>query len=77
MVLLLNQDRVFPREAHLPSDTNTTLFLRFSAHMLYDYKGTSLIRNSALLGPFSRTMHRALWWILGRGRFRMSEVPLY
>ena len=29
------------------------------------YRGTSLIRNSALLGPYSKTMHRALWWVLG------------
>ena len=42
-----------------------------------DYRGTSLIRNSALQGPYSRTMHRALWWVLGGGRFLMSEVPLY
>jgi len=40
------------------------------------YRGTSLIRNSALLGPYSRTMHRALWWVLGGGRFLMIEVPL-
>ena len=40
-------------------------------------RGTSLIRNSAFLGPYSRTMHRALWWVLGGGRFLMSEVPLY
>ena len=26
------------------------------------YRGTSLIRNSAPLGPYSRTKHRALWW---------------
>ena len=26
------------------------------------YRGTSLIRNNALLGPYSRTMPRALWW---------------
>jgi len=26
------------------------------------YRGTSLIRNSAPLGPYSRTMHRPLWW---------------
>ena len=31
------------------------------------YRGTSLIRNSALLGPYSRTLHRALWWVLGGG----------
>ena len=41
------------------------------------YRGTSLIRNSLPLGPFSRTLPRALWWSWGGGRFLMSEVPLY
>jgi len=40
------------------------------------YRGTSLIRNSAPLGTFSRNMPRALWWPLGGGLFLMSEVPL-
>jgi hypothetical protein len=31
------------------------------------YRGTSLIRNSAPLGPYSRTMPRALWWSYGGG----------
>ena len=31
------------------------------------YRGTSLIRNSAPIGPYGRTMHRALWWVLGGG----------
>jgi len=36
------------------------------------YMGTSLIRNSLILGPYSRFMPRVL-----RGwQFRMSEVPL-
>ena len=26
------------------------------------YRGTSLIRNSPLVGPYSRTMPRAPWW---------------
>ena len=26
------------------------------------YRGTSLIRNSNPLGPYSRVMPRALWW---------------
>ena len=26
------------------------------------YRGTSLIRNSGPLGPYSRTLPRALWW---------------
>ena len=29
------------------------------------YRGTSLIRNSAPVGPYSRTMPRALWWFQG------------
>jgi len=37
------------------------------------YRGTSRIRNSALLGPYSKTMHR----VLGGGRVPLSEVPLY
>ena len=40
------------------------------------YRGTSLIRNSAPLGPYSRNMPRALWWSYGGGLFLMSEVPL-
>ena len=31
------------------------------------YRGTSLIRNSALLRPYSRAMSRAIWWVLGGG----------
>ena len=31
------------------------------------YRGTSVIRNSAPLGPFSRIMPRALWWSYGGG----------
>jgi hypothetical protein len=38
-------------------------------------RGTSLIRNCHLLGPYSRLMPRALWWSGGEGLFRMSEVP--
>jgi len=40
------------------------------------YRGTSLIRNSAPLGPYIRTMPRALWWSKGAGLFLISEVPL-
>ena len=42
-------------------------------------RGTSLIRNSAPLAPYDRTMPRALWWSLGGSlggwMFLMSEVP--
>ena len=40
------------------------------------YGGTSRIRNRAPLGPYSRTMPRALWKPKGEGLFLMSEVPL-
>jgi hypothetical protein len=41
------------------------------------YRGTSLIRKSALLGPYRTPMSRVVggsWW---GGRFLMGEVPLY
>ena len=44
---------------------------------IYIYVGTSLIGNSAPLGPDIRNMPRALWWSSGGGLFLMSEVPLY
>ena len=40
------------------------------------YRGTSLIRNSAPLGPYSRIMPRTLGWSWGGGLFLMSEAPL-
>ena len=42
-----------------------------------DYRGASLIRNSAPLGPCSRTMPRAQWRPWGAWLFLMSEVPGY
>jgi hypothetical protein len=42
-----------------------------------DDRGTSLMRNSAPLEPYSRTMPRALWQSWGGGRFLISEVTLY
>ena len=33
------------------------------------YRGTSRIRKRLLLRPYSRTIHRALWWSLGGGAF--------
>ena len=40
------------------------------------YRGSSLIRNHAPLGPYSRTVQRALWGPYGGGLLLMSEVPL-
>ena len=44
---------------------------------LLAYRGTSLIRNTPLLGPYKRTMFKALWRSWGGGLFLMGEVPLY
>jgi hypothetical protein len=41
------------------------------------YRDTTSIKNSTPLGPYSRTMPRALWKPWGGGLFLMSEVPLY
>ena len=46
------------------------------------YRGTSLTRNSAPTGPYSRIMHgadgpREGWWFLGGGLFLVTEVLLY
>jgi hypothetical protein len=40
------------------------------------YRGTSLKRNSAPIGPYSRTMLRALWWSYGGGGcFLSAKYP--
>ena len=47
-------------------------------HKIAIYRGTSLIRNSAPIGPYGRTILRVIWWSLGGGGlFLMSEVPLW
>ena len=38
-------------------------------YLWYTHKGTSLMRNSAPLGPCSEIMPRALWWSYGVGCF--------
>ena len=43
---------------------------------LAGYRGTSLIRTTPLLGPYSRIMHRVMRWSLRKGLFLMSEVFL-
>ena len=71
--------RTSPR-ASAPPRVYNPVFCRPSSHRTTSkssYRDTSLIRNSALLGSRSRTMHRASWWFLGGGRVLMSEVSLY
>ena len=36
-------------------------------------RGTWVIRNSAPLGPCSRTLHRDLWWPWGGGLFEVHK----
>jgi len=43
----------------------------------WTYRGTSPIRNSAPIGPYSRTMPRTMWKPWGVWLLLMSEVPLY
>ena len=45
--------------------------------MLRRYRGTSFIRNTPLLGQYSRTIPRVLRWSYGGWLFLISEVPLY
>ena len=41
--------------------------LRREPRSQHDAHPQGLIRNSALLGPYRRILHRALWWVLGGG----------
>ena len=38
------------------------------------YRGTSLIRNHPLVGPYGRTMPRVLGWSKGGGLFLIREI---
>ena len=49
---------------------------RAAAECVRLYRGTSLTRNKSLLGPYSRTIPRVIWWSQEVGMFLMSEVPL-
>ena len=40
------------------------------------YRGTSLIRNSAPLGFYSRTMPRVLWQSCGVGTLLLAQSPV-
>ena len=67
----------FPLEAGSLLEAGGTHPTSLSAKMGQGYRGTSLIRKHLFLGPYSRAMPRALWWLYGGvGAFLMSEVPL-
>ena len=48
-----------------------------NANTAATYRGTSLIRNTPPVGPYSSRMPRVLGGSQGGGLFLMSEVPLY
>ena len=48
-----------------------------SGAILQHYMGTSLIRKRLALGIYNKTRLISLCWSRGKGRFLMSEVPLY
>ena len=51
----------YPAERYYPlpcQEVLPTILSRGATH----YRGTWLIRNNPPLGPFSRTMPRAIWW---------------
>ena len=50
---------------------------RAAACTVPQYRGTSLIRNIPLLGSYSRTIPRVMWWSKKGGLFRMSTVLQY
>ena len=58
------QHRVQHRRRHLQG---------YLAHEKEQYRGTSMIRSSAPLGPYSRTTPRALWWPWVGGLFLMGS----
>ena len=62
--------------AHTASRTPGAKEARALAPLPSQYRGTSLKRNSAPLGPYSRNMPRALWWSqLGGGCFLWARYP--
>ena len=63
--LLVGCSSMQPLQPLLEEKLGLSLVTTSGACNLLSYRGTSLIRNSALLGPYSWTMHRALWLFLG------------
>ena len=60
-----------------PTNKNAEETRHRSTEQLAIDRGTSPIRNSAPLGPYSRTMPGAPWKPQGGRLFLMSEVPLH
>ena len=62
-----------------PRISEATTPLDFTVWIGTRYRGSLLIRNSALLGPYSRNVPRALWWSQGGGAVsyeRGTSVPV-
>ena len=54
----LRDDHVRPR-VHLRDNPSVTVYI---GACVREYKGTSLITKRILLGPYSRTIPRVIWW---------------
>ena len=61
----------------LPSDSRNSSTENQARGSLGRYRGSSLVRKRAPLGPYSRPLPRVLWRSSGGGRFLLGEVPLY
>ena len=59
-----------------PSGIEITLALQQASPPLLAYWGTSLIRNSALLGLYGRNMPRVMWWSWGVGVSLQRGTPV-
>ena len=52
----LRSNRVVTDDNWLPSDQRRAIRLSCALALMGSYRGTSLIRNTPLLGPYKRTM---------------------
>ena len=58
----IETERERDRERLIATPTLTPCVPPTEAIFEHDCRGTSLIRNTPLLGPYSRTIPRVLWW---------------
>ena len=63
-VCFLNLSHSWQKKAHGDHENDPRLQLLTTGVMKdwRSYRGISLIRNSSLLGPYSRTIPRVIWW---------------
>ena len=72
----MNPNKYVPNSVLFSAGTLPFTFGFVKSESDLKYRGTSLIRDTPILGPYCRTIPRFLWWSKGRGLFLMIEVPL-